>query len=123
MANYINELAEYVYSKGFKPRVFNDGLYYGETDWEGPQKIVMHDYIGIDYWSKMTWNPAIAGMQTFIDKGHEDIYNFNSTFFYYVLRNDMPTDGREQHSFDYIDQDRRIFEEWTPGQVRILHGT
>ena len=116
MANYINELAEYVYSKGFKPRVFNDGLYYGETDWEGPQQIVMHDYIGIDYWSKMTWNPAIAGMQTFIDKGHEDIYNFNSTFFYYVLRNDMPTDGREQHSFDYIDQDRRIFEEWTPGQ-------
>ena len=116
MANYINELAEYVYSKGFKPRVFNDGLYYGETDWEGPQQIVMHDYIGIDYWSKMTWNPAIAGMQTFIDKGHEDIYNFNSTFFYYVLRNDMPTDGREQHSFDYIDQDRRIFEEWTPGK-------
>lgn len=116
MANYINELAEYVYSKGFKPRVFNDGLYYGETDWEGPQKIKMHDYIGIDYWSKMTWNPSIAGMQTFIDKGHKDIYNFNSTFFYYVLRNDMPTDGREQHSFDYIDQDRRIFEEWTPGK-------
>lgn len=116
MANYINELAEYVYSKGFKPRVFNDGLYYGETDWEGAQKIVMHDYIGIDYWSKMSWNPSIAGMQTFINKGHQDIYNFNSTYFYYVLRNDKPTDGREQHSFDYIDQDRRIFEEWTPGK-------
>ena len=119
LAKYINDLAEYVHSKGFTPRIFNDGIYYGENSWsEAPQIIEMHDYIGIDFWNNMQWNRDVAGLQTFIDKGHDVIYNFNSTFFYYVLRNDRdaPTDGRPQNSFDYIDQDRRIFEEWSPGK-------
>ncbi len=115
MANYINEMAEFVHDHGFTPRVFNDGLYYGENDWEGPQKIKMHDYIGVDFWSQMTWNPSIARLKTFIDKGHDTIYNFNSSFFYYVLRNDKPTDGRPQNSFDVKDQDKNIYENWTPG--------
>ena len=110
LANYINELAEYVYSKGFKPRVWNDGLYYGENSYyEKPQIIDMHKYIGIDFWSQMSWNRDIAKLKTFVDKGHEDIYNVNASFFYYVLRNDKPTDGREQHSFDVLNQDKNIF--------------
>ncbi len=116
MANYINELAAYVYSKGFKPRIFNDGIYYGESS--SPQKIQMHDYIGIDFWSQMSWNRSIAKLQTFIDKGHTDIYNFNASYFYYVLRNDMPTDGREQHSFDVLNQDANIYNNWTPGKFQ-----
>lgn len=119
VANYINELAEFVQEKGFKPRIFNDGIYYGENSYsEKPQMIKMHDYIGIDFWSQMTWNRDIANLNTFVNKGHKDIYNMNASFFYYVLRNDKPTDGREQHSFDYIDQERRIFEEWTPGKFQ-----
>jgi len=122
MANYINDIAEHVHEAGFKPRIFNDAIYYGEEDknnWEPDepkQKIEMHDYIGIDFWSQMSWNKSIAPLSTFVERGHEDIYNLNSGFFYYVLRNDKPDDGRKQHSFDYLDQDKRIYEEWTPGK-------
>lgn len=39
VANYINEIAKHVYQKGFKPRIWNDGIYYGEKDSEtSPQK-------------------------------------------------------------------------------------
>ncbi len=120
LAKYLNDLAEHVSSKGFKPRVWNDGLYYGENGAYGetPQIIDMHKYIGIDFWSQMGWNHAIANLQTFVDKGHTDIYNVNASFFYYVLRNDKPTDGREQHSFDVLNQDKNIFENWTPGNFQ-----
>src|SRR5699024_8980760 len=119
MANYINDIAEHVHEAGFKPRIFNDAIYYGETNknpWEPDepkQKIEMHDYIGIDFWSQMGWNASIATLDTFIDRGHEDIYNMNASFFYYVLRNEKPDDGRKQHSFDFLDQDKRIYEECT----------
>ncbi len=118
LTNYINELAEYVYSKGFKPRVWNDGIYYGETSSEGAQKIEMHDYIGIDYWSHMTWNSAVAGLQTFIDKGHTDLYNINGDYFYYILRNSMPTNGNDQHSFDKVNPEAAIYNDWTPGKFQ-----
>lgn len=120
LAKYLNDLAAYVQSKGFKPRVWNDGLYYGENGAYGetPQIIDMHKYIGIDFWSQMGWNQAIANLQTFVDKGHTDIYNVNASFFYYVLRNEKPTDGREQHSFDVLNQDKNIFENWTPGNFQ-----
>ena len=118
LANYINELAAYVYSKGFKPRVWNDGLYYGESSYEGAQKIEMHKYIGIDFWSQMSWNYSIARLNTFVEKGHTDIYNVNASYFYYVLRSSKPTDGREQHSFDVLNQEQNIYNNWTPGKFQ-----
>lgn len=118
IAGYINDLAEYVHDRGFTPRIWNDGVYYGESSYEGAQKIKMHDYIGIDFWSQMSWNSSIANLQTFINKGHDTIYNINASFFYYVLRNDKPTDGREQHSFDNLNADRKINNEWTPGKFQ-----
>lgn len=117
MATYINEIAAHVYDGGFKPRIFNDGIYYGEDDLdEAKQQIQLNDYIGIDFWSQMSWNPSIAKLNIFIEKGHKDIYNLNAGYFYYVLRNDLPQDGREQHSFDFLNQDGRIYKEWTPGK-------
>lgn len=117
IANYINIIAAHVYDGGFKPRIFNDGIYYGENDLNEPkQQIQMHDFIGIDFWSQMSWNPSIANLHTFIEKGHKDIYNLNAGYFYYVLRNDMPMDGRKQHSFDFLNQDERIYNDWTPGK-------
>ena len=124
MANYINDIAAHVHEAGFKPRIFNDAVYYGENgknSWEPEepkQKIDMHDYIGIDFWSQMAWNKSIAKLDAFINRGHENIYNMNASFFYYVLRNDKPDDGREQHSFDYLNQDKRIYEEWSPGKFQ-----
>lgn len=116
IANYINDIAAHVYEGGFKPRIFNDGIYYGENDPNEPeQQITMHDYIGIDFWSQMGWNPSIAELKVFVEKGHQNIYNLNANYFYYVLRNDLPEDGRKQHSFDFLNQDKRIYNEWTPG--------
>ena len=116
MSGYINEIAEFVHDRGFTPRIWNDGVYYGEHNESVKQKIEMHDYIGIDFWSQMGWNRSIAKLQTFIDKGHKTIYNFNSSYFYYVLRSSKPSDGREQHSFDNLNSDRLIYEDYTPGK-------
>ena len=119
IAKYINDLAEHVHKKGFTPRIWNDGIYYGENSWgQNKQMIEMHKYIGIDFWSQMSWNHSIAKLQTFLDKGHDTIYNVNASFFYYVLRPSMPNDGRKQHSFDNLNSDKLIFDEWTPGKFQ-----
>ena len=119
IAKYINDLAEHVHEKGFAPRIWNDGIYYGENSWgQNKQMIKMHKYIGIDFWSQMSWNGSIARLQTFLDKGHDTIYNVNASFFYYVLRPSMPNDGRKQHSFDNLNSDKLIFDEWTPGKFQ-----
>ena len=119
IAKYINDLAEHVHEKGFTPRIWNDGIYYGENSWgQNKQMIEMHKYIGIDFWSQMSWNHSIAKLQTFLDKGHDTIYNVNASFFYYVLRPSMPNDGRKQHSFDNLNSDKLIFDEWTPGKFQ-----
>ena len=39
-------------------------------------------------------------------------FTISMMFFYYVLRNSKPTDGREQHSFDNLNADRKIRCEW-----------
>lgn len=117
IANYINVIAEFVYENGFKPRIWNDGIYYGEND-ENKQQIKMHDYIGVDFWSQMEWNPSIAKLSTFIEKEHKYIYNVNSNFFYYVLKTYKPDNGLKEHSFDYLDQDVKIYNEWTPGKFQ-----
>ena len=119
IAKYINDLAEHVHEKGFTPRIWNDGIYYGENSWgQNKQMIEMHKYIGIDFWSQMSWNYSIAKLQTFLDKGHDTIYNVNASFFYYVLRPSMPNDGRKQHSFDNLNSDKLIFDQWTPGKFQ-----
>ena len=119
IAKYINDLAEHVHEKGFTPRIWNDGIYYGENSWgQNKQMIEMHKYIGIDFWSQMSWNYSIAKLQTFLDKGHDAIYNVNASFFYYVLRPSMPNDGRKQHSFDNLNSDKLIFDQWTPGKFQ-----
>ena len=119
IAKYINDLAEHVHEKGFTPRIWNDGIYYGENSWgQNKQMIEMHKYIGIDFWSQMSWNYSIAKLQTFLDKGHDTIYNVNASFFYYVLRPSMPDDGRKQHSFDNLNYDKLIFDQWTPGKFQ-----
>lgn len=114
-ANYINEVAKFILEKGFTPRVWNDGLYYGEHNEELKQKIKINPKIEVDFWCQMPWNPSISKLATIIEKGHK-IYNLNSSYFYYVLRVDKPDDGRNFNSFDKYNQDINIFENWTPGE-------
>ena len=115
MAGYTNDLAAHVYSKGFKPRIFNDGVYFNEGS-SSQQKFSMHDYIGIDYWSRTSWIGGSPSLEVFINRGHKEIYNFNSSYFYYVLRNGVQSDGRPANSFDVKEQYKNIYNNWTPGK-------
>lgn len=116
VADYINQIAAHVYQHGFTPRIWNDGVYYDEEEvYEAKQKIALHSYIAVDFWSQMGWNPSVATLNTLLNRGFRKVYNVNASYFYYVLRPDTPTDGRPSHSFDFLNQDRRIFEEWHPG--------
>ncbi|WP_282926608.1 family 20 glycosylhydrolase [Helcococcus kunzii] len=114
-ANYINEIAKLIYDKGFTPRAWNDGLYYGEHNEDIKQKIKMFKEIEVDFWCQMPWNPSISKLNTILNKGHK-IYNLNSSYFYYVLREEMPEDGRKMNSFDKKNQYKNIYNEWTPGK-------
>lgn len=114
-ANYINDIANYVSSFGFIPRVWNDGLYYGDHNEDVKQKIILNQNIEVDFWCQMRWNPSISRLNTILEKGH-NIYNLNSFFFYYVLRVDEPEDGRPKNSFDFKNQYKNIYENWTPGK-------
>lgn len=80
------------------------------------KKIKTHDFIAIDFWTQMIWNPSIATLQTLLDKGFKNIYNVNASYFYYVLREEKPDDGRLQHSFDFHHQDKSIYEDFTLGR-------
>lgn len=113
VARYINIIAEHVYAGGFRPRIWNDAIYFGEED--QAQVIEMFPAIGIDYWSHMPWLKKVSSLKTIMEKGHNEIYNVHSSFFYYVLRDDLPEDGRPMNSFDVFNQDKNIYENWTPG--------
>lgn len=112
VVDYLNQLADLVVKHGLRPRIWNDGVFYGE---EGKaQKLPLHAKLEVDYWSKMGWDKAVAGPEVFLEKGVSQLYNCNSDFFYYVLRNDLPEDGRKQHSFDHLEPGKRIYEKWQP---------
>lgn len=113
--SYINEIAALVHSEGFTPRIWNDGLYYDENG-KHPQKIELEEYIEIDFWAKLAWDPKASGLDVLLKHGRKKIYNSNSSFFYYVLRENCPEDGREQNSFDVLNQDRNIYENWSLGK-------
>lgn len=112
VAHYLNQIATLVVKHGLRPRIWNDGVFYGEE--KTPQKIPLLPEIEVDYWSKMGWDPAVASAEVFLEKGVQHLYNCNSDFFYYVLRNEAPEDGRKQHSFDHLEPGKRIYEKWQP---------
>lgn len=116
IVNYINQISEHVAQAGFIPRIWNDGVFYDEEEvYEPKQKIALFPQTTVDFWSQMGWNPSVASLDTFLNRGVKEIYNVNASYFYYVLRPDHPEDGRTNHSFDFLNQDQRIFNEWMPG--------
>ncbi len=109
LATYINNLAKYCRKNGLEPRVFNDGLYYGEGS-SVQQKVEIDPTIGVDFWSQMSWNRSIANLRDLLNRGMEVIYNFNANYGYFVLRNDS-----RGASFDYDNNLEMWFNDWTPG--------
>ncbi len=112
LATYINNLAEFCRDEGLTPRVFNDGIYYGENT-SYRQKVQIHDWIGVDFWSQMSWNWNIANLRKLVDRGMKDFYNFNANYGYFVLRND-----NRGASFDFDDSLERWWNQWRPGDFQ-----
>lgn len=112
LATYINNLAEFCRDEGLAPRVFNDGIYYGENT-SFRQKVQIHDWIGVDFWSQMSWNWNIANLRKLLDRGMKDFYNFNANYGYFVLRND-----NRGASFDFDDSLERWWNQWRPGDFQ-----
>lgn len=116
IVNYINQIAEHVFNGGFIPRIWNDGIFYDEMEvFESRQKLQLFSEVTVDFWSQMPWNPSVASLNDLLKRGVSEVYNVNAGYFYYVLRSDQPKDGRTNHSFDFLNQDQRIFNDWMPG--------
>ncbi|MDO4437362.1 MAG: family 20 glycosylhydrolase [Coriobacteriaceae bacterium] len=112
LATYINNLAEFCRDEGLTPRIFNDAIYYGEGR-DYAQKVQIHDWIGVDFWSQMSWNWDIANLQDLVNHGMKDIYNFNANYGYFVLRN-----NDRGASFDFDDSLERWWNSWRPGDFQ-----
>ncbi|OWA34937.1 hypothetical protein B9G55_14440 [Saccharibacillus sp. O16] len=98
---YLNTVAQRLESQGFVARVWNDGLYREGLE----QKVALKTSVQITYWTK--WDPKMATVQTFIDKGHK-LVNFNDAYFYYVLG---------EHAGYRYPTGEKIYADWHPGRL------
>lgn len=108
---YLNEVAKMVHEKNIEPRVYNDGMYYDLE--ENPQFVDLNSYIGIDYWSKSSYLGNVADVDTFVRKGHNNIYNLNENLFYYFLRYEPLTKNGPLRGFENENQAEIIYDNWT----------
>lgn len=114
---YINEIYDLFTSHSKKVRIWNDGIYYGEINESIPKQIIKPSKdINIDYWCIMSWTKNVVPVDLFIKEGYKNIYNSNSDYLYYVLREQMPEDGRAMHSWNFNNAYLKIFNEWSPGK-------
>ncbi|MFM1581324.1 family 20 glycosylhydrolase [Helcococcus bovis] len=111
---YLNEISKLMIENNFIPRIWNDCLHYGENT-SNIFSNKLENRIGVDYWCNIPWDDNVVNISYLLDRGYNEIYNSNSSFFYYVLREEMPKDGRKQNSWDYFNQYQRIYNIWSPG--------
>lgn len=76
--DYINDIGTYLMDKGKEVRIWNDGFYRLNIK----NTIDLDPRFVITYWT--SWNPNMAPLQTFVEKGHR-IVNYNDQYLYYVL--------------------------------------
>lgn len=76
--DYINDIASHIQGRGKTVRAWNDGLY--RIDQE--PTIILNKDIIITYWT--SWNPKMAPVQTFVDRGH-NVVNYMDSLLYFVL--------------------------------------
>lgn len=112
VATYINDLAEFCKNEGLTPLVFNDGIYYGAGS-RIEQKVRLHEYVGVDFWSQMSWNRSIANLSDLLERGVTRINNWNANYGYFVLRN-----NERGASFDFDDSLERWWNQWRPGDFQ-----
>ena len=96
--DFLNQVIAHVRAKGFKVRVWNDGLY--RVDLE--QHIELDRDVEIAYWTN--WDKGMAPLSAFLDRGYQ-VTNYDWLNLYYILLI-RP---------DYVDPDPgKLLSEWTP---------
>jgi len=96
--DYTNDIATYVTSLGFIPRVWNDGFFRTNRH----SLVTLTPHVEITYWTR--WHPHMASAQTFIERGYQ-LINFCDNYFYYVLG--------EAAGYTYPTA-HKIHKEWVP---------
>lgn len=97
---YINEIADYVKTLGFVPRIWNDGVYRRNMDIHVP----LNPDIQICYWTR--WEMNMETTEELLNKGHE-LINVNDLL-YYVLTNPGSAYATKPNA-------RKIYNHWLPG--------
>ena len=100
---FTNEIASYVKSLGFTPRVWNDAHY--RIGVKHQPKLQLDKDVIITYWT--SWHKDMAPLKTFIDKNHK-VVNYNDSKFYYVLG--------EAAGYTYPTPGKIFNSNWNPGQ-------
>lgn len=96
--DFLNQIIAYVRSKGFRVRVWNDGLYRADLE----QRLELDGDVEIAYWTN--WDRGMAPLRTFLDRGYQ-VANYDWRYLYYILL------IRE----DYTDPDpEKLMNQWTP---------
>lgn len=96
--DFLNQMIAHVRAKGFRVRVWNDGLYRADLE----QRVELDRDVEIAYWTN--WDGGMASLRTFLDKGYQ-VANYDWRYLYYILL------IRE----DYTDPDpEKLMNQWTP---------
>jgi hexosaminidase len=101
---FANDIGAYVQSKGFAPRVWNDGMLRSTF-------VSLDTDIQITWWTN--WSPQMALLQTALDGGY-DLVNFNDSLFYYVLG--------ENAGYSYPTTAKVWDRDWQPGAFPTRQG-
>lgn len=76
--DYINDIADHLFKKNMKVKVWNDGLYRINQE----ALIELDPRLIVTYWT--SWNKNMAPLETFKAKGHQ-LVNFMDQLLYFVL--------------------------------------
>lgn len=99
---FANDMGDYIESKGFIVRVWNDGMMRGNV-------VKLDPDMQITWWTN--WSAAMAPLQKALDGGYK-LVNFNDSVFYYVLG--------EANSYTYPTAANIWNRNWHPGVFPTL---
>ncbi len=96
--DFLNQIIAYVRAKGFRVRVWNDGLYRADLE----QRVELDRDVEIAYWTN--WDEGMAPLAAFLDRGYP-VANYDWRNLYYILL----------IRSDYTDPDpEKLLGGWTP---------
>ncbi|MDE7218948.1 MAG: family 20 glycosylhydrolase [Oscillospiraceae bacterium] len=96
--DFLNQVIAHVRAKGFRVRVWNDGLFRPDLE----EHVQLDKDVQIAFWSN--WDKGMAPLKTFLERGYQ-VVNYHSDYLYYILLIRK----------DYKDPDpEKLLSEWNP---------